>query len=69
MTANQAKLEDRARQNLRRNPDVWTAIDAARLHRPGSVSRNTWITETIVENLAREQDNDTPSRRAGGGHV
>ncbi|MGO9004712.1 MAG: hypothetical protein ACLQB4_02965 [Beijerinckiaceae bacterium] len=69
MTANQAKLEDTARQNLRLNPDVRTAIDEARLHRPGSVSRNTWITEAIVEKLAREQDNGAPPRKVGGTHV
>jgi hypothetical protein len=69
MTANQAKLDDRARQNLRLNLDMWTAIDAARLHRPGSVSRNTWITEAIVEKLAREQDNRTPPLKIGGIHV
>ena len=69
MTANQAKLDDRARQNLRLNPDMWTAIDMARLHRPGSVSRNTWITEAIVEKLSRKQDNGASPLRVGGTHV
>jgi hypothetical protein len=69
MTENQAKLDDRARQNLRLNPDMWTAIDVARLHRPGSVSRNTWISEAIVEKLARGQDNGAPPVKVGGTHV
>jgi hypothetical protein len=69
MTENQAKLDDRARQNLRLNPDMWTAIDAARLRRPGSVSRNTWISEAIVEKLARGQDNGAPPVKVGGTHV
>jgi hypothetical protein len=69
MTANQARLDDRARQNLRLSPDVWTAIDVARLHRPGSVSRNTWISEAIVEKLAREQNNGAPPLKIGGARV
>ena len=44
-----AKADDRARQNLRLDPEVWAAIDAARMRRAGSISRNTWITEAIAE--------------------
>ena len=71
MTANHAntKLDDRGRQSLRLDPEVWTAIDRARLRRAGSISRNTWITEAIAEKLAREQDAVAPPRQAGGGHV
>jgi predicted transcriptional regulator len=69
MTANHAKLDDRGRQSLRLDPEVWTAIDTARLRRAGSISRNTWITEAIAEKLAREQNNDAPRREAWGGHV
>ncbi|MBB5745707.1 hypothetical protein GGR13_001291 [Brevundimonas variabilis] len=33
---------------------MFTAIDAARLARPGHVSRNTWLTEAVQEKLARD---------------
>jgi hypothetical protein len=69
MTANHAKLDDRGRQSLRLDAQVWTAIDTARLRRAGSISRNTWITEAITEKLAREQNNGMPGRTAGGGYV
>jgi hypothetical protein len=71
MTTNHAsaKLDDRWRQSLRLEPEVWTAIDMARLRRAGSISRNTWITEAIAEKLAREQGTGSPYRNAGGGHV
>ena len=71
MNANHAspKLDDRGRQSLRLDPEIWTAIDRARLRRVGSISRNTWITEAIAEKLAREQDAVAPPRQAGGGHV
>ena len=70
MTANHAttKLDDRGRQSLRLEPEVWNAIDMARLRRAGSISRNTWNTEAIAEKLAREQDADVPLRKAGGRH-
>jgi hypothetical protein len=71
MPANHAstKLDDRGRQSLRLEPEVWTAIDMARLRRAGSISRNTWITEAIAEKLARERDVAAAPRRVGGGHV
>ena len=71
MTANHAttKLDDRGRQSLRLGPEVWTAIDMARLRRAGSISRNTWITEAIAEKLAREQSTGSPYRKTGGGYV
>jgi hypothetical protein len=69
MTPNHTKLDDRGRQSLRLDPEVWTAIDAVRLRRAGSISRNTWITEAIAEKLAREQNNGVPRRKAGGGYV
>ena len=68
MTANHANLDDRGRQSLRLDPKIWTAIDTARLHCAGSISRNTWITEAIAEKLARQQNNGAP-RRAAGGYV
>ena len=71
MTANHTstKLDDRGRQNLRLDPEVWAAIDMARLRRAGSISRNTWITEAIAEKLAREQNSGSPRRQVGGGYV
>lgn len=42
------------RLNLRLSGEVFAAIDAARLARPGHVSRNTWLTEAVQEKLARE---------------
>lgn len=49
------RTDDRARQSLRLDPDVWTAIDRARLQRAGNISRNTWIAEAILEKLEREE--------------
>lgn len=50
-----------ARANLRLTPHLWLAIDAARGRRAGNVSRNTWITEAIMEKVAREQKNPPES--------
>jgi len=37
--------DPRARQSLRLDAEMWETIDAVRLGRGGSISRNTWITE------------------------
>jgi hypothetical protein len=63
------KLDDRGRQSLRLDPEVWTAIDMARLRRAGSISRNTWITEAIAVKLAREHDTGRPRHKAWGDHA
>jgi hypothetical protein len=63
------KLDDRGRQSLRLDPEVWLAIDTARLRRAGSISRNTWITEAIAEKLAQEQDFGAAHRKASDRHV
>jgi hypothetical protein len=55
MSGTQRKQADSTRSNLRLAPHVWTGIDAARSRRPGNVSRNTWITEAILEKLGREK--------------
>jgi uncharacterized protein (DUF1778 family) len=47
-------VRDLDRINLRLSADTFAVIDAARADRPGTVSRNTWITEAIAEKLARE---------------
>jgi hypothetical protein len=44
------------RQSLRLIPEVWEKIDRERSKRPGTVSRNTWITEAILEKLSRERN-------------
>lgn len=46
---------DRTRENLRLDPALRAAVDRARLKRPGNISRNTWITEAILEKLARDE--------------
>jgi hypothetical protein len=57
--------EQRARQSLRLDPDIWGALDAMREQRPGTVSRNTWIAEAVLEKLQRESAS-SPHRTAGG---
>jgi LPS sulfotransferase NodH len=47
-------VDHRARQSLRLEAQLWAAIDVARSQRPGNVSRNTWITEAILEKITRE---------------
>jgi len=44
------------RFSLRLDPDTFAAIDAARARRSGNISRNTWITEAVLEKLARDSD-------------
>ena len=46
--------KEKDRINLRLSPEIFAAIDEARADRPGSISRNTWITEAIQEKLLRE---------------
>ncbi len=60
------QFESRPRNNLRLEAELWKAIDAARRQRPGSVSRNTWITEAVLEKLKRDGI-DTP--KTGGSDV
>ncbi|MGO9420642.1 hypothetical protein [Roseiarcus sp.] len=59
----------RARQSLRLDPETWEAIDAVRLRRAGSISRNTWITEAILEKLERDQSARALRQRVGGARV
>ena len=54
--------DKRARQSLRLDPQVWEDIDRGRDKRPSNVSRNTLITEAILEKLSREQTNQKPRR-------
>lgn len=46
---------NKIRQNIRLEEALWQSIDQARTQRAGNVSRNTWITEAILEKLGREQ--------------
>jgi len=50
------QAKDKDRINLRLPTEVFTAIDKARARRPGSISRNTWITEAVQEKLLREAE-------------
>jgi len=65
MTATALRRDDRARQNLRLDPEFWLAIDQARLRRPGNISRNTWITEAVQEKLQREREANSQARAGG----
>src|ERR1700679_4375126 len=57
----EVKLDDSlARQNLRLKNSLWKAIDDCCAMRAGAVSRNTWITEAIIEKL--EKDANKPLR-------
>jgi hypothetical protein len=49
------KSDQRSKQNLRLEAKIWAAIDRACQRRPGSISRNTWITEAVLEKLARDE--------------
>ncbi len=51
---NALRAKEKDRINLRLSTEVFVAIDEARADRPGSISRNTWITEAIQEKLLRE---------------
>lgn len=53
-----------SRQNLRLKMELWEAIDISCAKRVGNVSRNTWITEAILEKLAREDNAPSNNRRA-----
>lgn len=46
------------RTNLRLSGELLMAVDDARSKRPGKISRNTWITEAILEKLERIEKND-----------
>jgi metal-responsive CopG/Arc/MetJ family transcriptional regulator len=53
-------VSEKSRQSLRLNPEIWEKIDCERRKRAGSVSRNTWIAEAILEKLSRDQDLQKP---------
>ena len=53
MVVSNRRHDDRSRQNLRIPAEVLARIDALRKCYPGKKSRNTWITEAIMEKLAR----------------
>lgn len=56
-----SNVRDLDRINLRLSAETFTAIDQARVARPGHVSRNTWLTEAVEEKLAREAALRTPA--------
>jgi hypothetical protein len=59
-------VDDRTRQSLRLATELWTAIDVARSARAGNISRNTWITEAILEKITRERAEQDMSRSGEG---
>jgi len=62
-------VRDLDRINLRLPGETFEAIDTCRAARPGTVSRNTWITEAITEKLQRDASATGPvleSRRRHG---
>lgn len=62
-------VRDLDRINLRLPGETFEAIDSCRAARPGTVSRNTWITEAIAEKLERDAsaaDSVVESRRRHG---
>jgi metal-responsive CopG/Arc/MetJ family transcriptional regulator len=56
------------RINLRLPAETFDEIDAARAARPGTVSRNTWITEAVEEKLARDRAENV-DRDGGDDHA
>jgi metal-responsive CopG/Arc/MetJ family transcriptional regulator len=54
MQAQRRVAESRERCNLRLPEGVVRAIDEARVKRPGFVSRNSWIAESIRDKLKGE---------------
>ena len=50
-----ASIRTLDRINLRLPAETFEAIDTCRGNRPGTVSRNTWITEAVEEKLAQER--------------
>lgn len=62
-------MDDRIRQNIRLDYEVWKAIDCERERRAGNISRNTWITEAILEKLLREQEGHDKMNADGGANV
>lgn len=55
-------MDERQRQSIRLDAEIWLAIDECRKMRPGNVSRNTWIAEAILAKLSDELQQDN---RAG----
>lgn len=51
------KRDDRIRQSIRLDKQLWDGIDRVRSERPGNISRNTWITEAVLEKLQRDVAN------------
>ena len=69
MIAVPQKSGPRTRHSLRLDRALYGQIDRARFQRPGNVSRNTWITEAILEKLDREQEQKPSATTKGGSDV
>ncbi|WP_246047897.1 DNA cytosine methyltransferase [Hankyongella ginsenosidimutans] len=55
MTQSARTSSDRSCATLRLDQGIGARIDRARMRRPGNISRNTWITEAILEKLQRDE--------------
>lgn len=55
MTQPARTSSDRSCATLRLDQGIGARIDRARIRRPGNISRNTWITEAILEKLERDE--------------
>ena len=55
MTQPARTSSDRSCATLRLDQGIGARIDRARMRRPGNISRNTWITEAILEKLERDE--------------
>ena len=55
MTQTARTNSDRSCATLRLDQGIGARIDRARMRRPGNISRNTWITEAILEKLERDE--------------
>lgn len=64
MARTEPKRDDRIRQSIRLDKQLWDGIDRVRSERPGNISRNTWITEAVLEKLQRDVANAYSGRVA-----
>lgn len=49
-----AKAQPKRDERIRLEKHLWDGIDWVRSEHPGNISRNTWITEAVLEKLQRD---------------
>jgi hypothetical protein len=69
MLAEVEKDDALSRQNLRLKNSIWKAIDDCCAVRAGAVSRNTWITEAIIEKLDKDAEKASAFPKRGANHA